>query len=79
MAPDVLQRFRAGIDAKRFTLSQVAEASGLSLTQLSYMKNSDWGEGVFDKAQKLASALDALESDPPAKSKTEQSREPVAN
>lgn len=63
MTPDVLQRFRNGLSAGRFTLSRVAEVSKLSLTQLSYMKNSDWGEGIFDKAAKLQAALDELEAE----------------
>lgn len=72
MTPDVLQRFRAGIEAKRFTLTQVAEASGLSITQLSYIKNSNWGEGIFEKARQLQDALNRIEAEQAEQSTSEQ-------
>jgi hypothetical protein len=74
MTQDVLQRFRDGVSAGHFTLSQVAEASRINLTTLSYMKNNSWGDGVLEKLEKLEAGLNQL--DPPsARSRSKKRKE----
>lgn len=70
MQTDILKRFREVLDAKQVTITQIHEATKrlgpdreLGLTQLSYMKNSDWGEGIFGKAKILEDALDLIEAE----------------
>lgn len=62
MHTDILDRFREELAAGAVKLTEVAEESGIGLTTLSYMKNNDWAEGIFDKVDKLAAALDRLQA-----------------
>lgn len=70
MQTDILKRFREVIDTKQVTITQIHEATKrlgpdreLGLTQLSYMKNSEWGEGIFGKAKILEDALDLIDAE----------------
>lgn len=70
MQTDIRQRLHDVLDTKGVTLTQIHEATKrlgpdceLGLTQLSYMKNSKWGEGIFGKAKILSDALDLIEAE----------------
>ena len=71
MSADVVERLRAGIKAKAFTLKQVAEASGIPEQRLSDLKNRGVGQrvlAVLARAEKLEAALDKLNApDKPAR------------
>lgn len=82
MNTDILQRFRDGVASRRFTLTQLAKISGLPLSTLSDMSDESWRPQIFEKLERLERGLNTLErevADQPTQSKTEQSREPVAN
>lgn len=63
MGTDVLQRFRDGVAAKRFTLTKLAELSGVPLATLSDMSDADWRPQIFDRLEKLRTALDQIEGE----------------
>lgn len=70
MTQNVLQRFRDGLAEGHFTLTEVAEASDIGLTTLSYMKNNNWGDGIVEKLEKLETGLNKLDPKSAPKSKT---------
>lgn len=64
MSKTTLTRFRAGVKAKQYSLTEVARLSGIPLTTLADMLSDDWGGRVFktiDRLDSLQSALDGLE------------------
>jgi DNA-binding Xre family transcriptional regulator len=64
MTQDTLHRLRAGLAAKRFTLTALSEATGITVQRLSEMASPDWGRGVFKTLERLESieaALDQIE------------------
>lgn len=63
MGTDVLQRFRDGVAAKRFTLTELAKLSGVPLATLSDMSDEDWRPQIFDRLEKLRTALDQIEGE----------------
>jgi predicted transcriptional regulator len=69
MSTDVLQRFRKGLTEGRFTMTEIARESGIPLTTLSYIRNSDWGDGVVDKIAKIDRALKRVDAAPAIKRK----------
>lgn len=79
MGTDVLQRFRDGVAAKRFTLTKLAELSGVPLATLSDMSDENWRPQIFDRLEKLRSALDQIEGEGPgAEAASAQSKSPEA-
>ena len=63
MNTDPLNRFREGLAAGRFTMTQVAAASGIPLTTLSDMKDESWGTRITDRLNSLDAAIDQIEAD----------------
>jgi hypothetical protein len=63
MTLTVLKRFRRGLKQGRFTMTQIAEVSGIPLTTLSDMKDEAWGERLLERLDNLETALDRV--DPP--------------
>lgn len=63
MSITVLQRFREGLANRRFTMTKAGDDTGIPLTTLSYMRNSDWGEGVIEKIEKLEAFLDKIDEE----------------
>lgn len=63
MGTDVLQRFRDGVAAKRFTLTKLSEVSGVPIATLSDMSNEGWRPQIFDRLEKLRTALDEIEGE----------------
>lgn len=49
-------------------MTEVSRETGIPLTTLSYMRNSDWGDGVVEKIAKIDRALKRIDT-PPASSK----------
>lgn len=79
MGTDVLQRFREGVAAKRFTLTKLAEVSGVPLATLSDMSDESWRPQIFDRLEKLKSALDLIEGEEPrSEGGSAQSKSPEA-
>lgn len=67
MSKAVVDRFREGLRAKRFTLTAVARATGIPLTTLAEMQNEAWGQRLFealDRLTRIEQAMDELEGKP---------------
>jgi hypothetical protein len=62
MTSDLLHRFREGVSSKRFTLTQLAALSGVSITTLSDMTDPDWRPQILDRLERLKKALDVIDS-----------------
>lgn len=60
MTHDVLSRFRSGLAKGEFTLTQIAEVSGIPLTTLSDMKDEGWQTKALTRLAELDCALKAL-------------------
>lgn len=60
MSTDALKRFRDGLARGDFTMTEIAEATGIPLTTLSDMSNAEWRPKVFDRLEKLGAALDRM-------------------
>ena len=61
MMTSALDRFRAGLRAKRFTMTRVAELSNIPLTTLSDMADPEWGSRIFNRLAALEQALEVVE------------------
>lgn len=71
MKLEVLSRFRAGLNAGRFTLTEVSQATGIPLATLSDMKAEGWGTKAIERLGELEAALDRI--DPPKRRRSAQS------
>lgn len=60
MKIDTLERFRKGLAAGEFTLTQVQVEADIPLATLSDMKDAEWRPKIFDRLEKLETAIDAL-------------------
>lgn len=61
MSTDALTRFREGLNRGDFTMTEIADATGIPLTTLSDMKDKDWRPKVLDRLNALGVALDRLD------------------
>ena len=74
MSTDALKRFREGLDRGDFTMTEIAEATGIPLTTLSDMKDADWRPKVLDRLTTLGAALDRIKRDTRKHTKHKQGR-----
>jgi len=68
MSKAIVERFRNGLRAKRFTLTAVARKTGIPLTTLAERQNEAWGQRLFealDRLSRLEKAMDQLEGKAP--------------
>jgi len=70
MNTDALTRFRKGLSAGDFTLTQVADESGIPLTTLSDMSDESWKPKIFERLENLGNAVEKLDPKVAPKSKT---------
>ena len=61
MSTDALNRFRHGLARGDFTMTEIAEATGIPLTTLSDMKDANWRPKVLDRLDSLATVLDRID------------------
>ena len=64
MARIVLSRAREGVRKKRYTVSQLAAATGIPQNTLSEMLQDRWGRRVFDaidRLERLNQVMDTLD------------------
>lgn len=61
MSTDALKRFREGLKRGDFTMTEIADATGIPLTTLSDMKDDSWRPKVLDRLTSLGAALDRME------------------
>lgn len=71
MSTDVLHRLREGVASKRFTLTKLAELSGVPLATLCDMSHEHWRPQILDRFEKLRAALDQIDRDLSSRSKNE--------
>ena len=74
MNTDALKRFREGLDRGDFTMTEIADATGIPLTTLSDMKDANWRPKVLDRLTALGAALDRIKRDTRKHSKPKQGR-----
>lgn len=65
MSTDALKRFRSGLAKGDFTMTEIADLTGIPLTTLSDMKDDSWRPRVLDRLNSLGSALDHIERQRP--------------
>ena len=68
MNNEALSRFRKVVAKGDFTLTQIAEATGIPITTLSDMSDAKWRPKILDRFDKLEAGLDKLEAPPKSKS-----------
>lgn len=71
MTRATILRFRRGLKAKRYTLKEVSDATGVPITTLSDMSKEGWGKTLFDRLELLETALNCLEAEGTAKKSKE--------
>lgn len=74
MSTDALKRFREGLSRGDFTMTEIADATGIPLTTLSDMKDADWRPKVLDRLNALGAALDQIKRDNRRHTKPRQGR-----
>ena len=65
MSTDALKRFRSGLAKGEFTMTEIADLTGIPLTTLSDMKDDAWRPKVLDRLNSLGNALDRLDRQRP--------------
>lgn len=71
MNTDVLHRLREGVASKRFTLTKLAELSGVPLATLSDMSHEHWRPQILERFEKLRAALDQIDRNTASQEKSE--------
>jgi Mg2+ and Co2+ transporter CorA len=69
MSTDTLKRFRKGLADGEFTMTEIADATGIPLTTLSDMKDAEWRPKVLDRLDTLDAVMTRLERKRTAKPK----------
>lgn len=60
---EVLDRFRAGLEARRFTLADMVRLTGIARSTLQTMISPFYARKMFDNIETLKGALDKLDSE----------------
>ncbi len=74
MKTDTLQRYRDGLAAGDFTITQIAELTGIPAPRLSDMKDEAWQPVALDRVSKLEAALEKLAASEPTSARSKPRR-----